>query len=502
MTRPTEDAASGRPEDWAAPGASLVRSAATDVVPPLAELGRVHIMGIAGAGMSGLARILIERGVQVSGCEARDSITVAALRALGADVLIGHSPQHLDNADTFVYTTAISPRSEEFVAARSSGKPVLRRAAALAAALEDRRCVAIAGTHGKTTTTSLLTVGAQACGVDPSFAIGGNLYETGRNAHLGSGDLAMVEADESDGSFLLTRPVAAVITNVEADHLENHGDLEGIFHAFEQFVDRVDHNGLLLVCADDAGAQRIAAYARGLGRRVMTYGEHPDADVRVSVIDALPDAVEFTVSSSALGSRRVRVGALIGRHMALNATAALAMAAELGLDVETVVGAWASFRGVHRRFEPHGEGGGVRVYDDYAHHPTEIAASLVAARAAVAPGARLIAVFQPGTYSRTQTFAREFADALTNADIALVMDIFPAREEPIPGVSGATISDLIPLPAGQVIYEPSYAAVPRRVADLARPGDLVLTMGIGNVYLLCPEIRDACARHAVSEVGP
>ncbi len=249
----TADHAGGRPDDWAAPGAALVRSAATDTVPPLAELGRVHIMGIAGAGMSGLARILLERGVPVSGCEARESLGVAALRALGADVRIGHSVEHLSDADTFVYTTAINPQQEEFVAARESGMPVLRRAAALAAGLEGLRCIAIAGTHGKTTTTSLLTVGAQACGVDPSFAIGGNLYETGRNAHLGSGDLAIVEADESDGSFLLTRPALAAVTNVEADHLENHGDLEGIFRAFELFVDRIDQDGLLITCAGRPG---------------------------------------------------------------------------------------------------------------------------------------------------------------------------------------------------------------------------------------------------------
>jgi UDP-N-acetylmuramate--alanine ligase len=195
----------------------------------------------------------------------------------------------------------------------------------------------------------------------------------------------------------------------------------------------------------------------------------------------------------------VRVGALIGAHMALNATAALMLAEHLGLDVERAAGAWAGFGGVHRRFESHGQGGGVRVYDDYAHHPTEIAASLTAAREALAAGAggrtgRLIAVFQPGTYSRTQTFATEFAEALAIADIAVVMDIFPAREEPIPGVTGATISTLIPLPAEQVIYEPRYDAVPERIAAVARPGDLVMTMGIGNVYLLCDEIRDACGR--------
>ena len=491
---PVKDHAADRPDDWAAPGAALVRSAATDTVPPLAELGRVHIMGIAGSGMSALARILLERGLLVSGCEARDSITVAGLRALGAEVHIGHSTAHLDDADTFVYTTAINPAHEEFVAARSSGKPVLRRAVALASALEDKQTVAVAGTHGKTSTTSLLVVAAQACGADPSFAIGGNLYETGKNAHLGSGPLAIVEADESDGSFLLVHPSAAVVTNVEADHLENHGDLEGIFRAFEMFVDRIDDAGTLLVCADDAGARRIGEYARGIGRRVRSYGTADDADVRVSEVRTRPDGVEFTVTGLGGPPRQVRVGALIGAHMALNATAALMLVEHLGLDVDIAVSAWSGFGGVHRRFESHGAGGGVQVYDDYAHHPTEIAASLTAAREALGTGGRLIAVFQPGTYSRTQTFAREFADAMAIADIAVVMDIFPAREEPIPGVTGATISDLIELPAEQVIYEPRYDAVPERIAAVARPGDLVLTMGIGNVYLLCDEIRDACAR--------
>jgi UDP-N-acetylmuramate--alanine ligase len=497
MSRPTSDHAGDRPEGWEAPGAALVRSAASDVVPPLADLGRVHIMGIAGAGMSGLARILLERGVVVSGCEARESLGVSALRALGATVHIGHSVDHLADADTFVYTTAINPRHFEFVAARERGMPVLRRAAALAAGLEDRRIVAISGTHGKTTTTSLLTVGAQACGVDPSFAIGGNLYETGKNAHLGTGDLAIVEADESDGSFLLTRPSAAVVTNVEADHLENHGDLEGIFRAFQQFVDRVDHNGLLLCCGDDPGAMRIVGYARESGRRVRTYGTEESADIVVANIVSGGDGVEFDVAGIGAETRHVRVGALIGRHMALNAAAALAMAAELELDIDTVVAAWGSFGGVHRRFESHGVGGGVRVYDDYAHHPTEIAASLVAAKAAAGAG-RLIAVFQPGTYSRTQTFAREFADAMALADIAVVMDIFPAREEPIPGVTGATIADLIGLPPERVIYEPRYAAVPDDIAGLARPGDLVITMGIGNVYLLCADIVEACERRALA----
>jgi UDP-N-acetylmuramate--alanine ligase len=485
---PTRDADRNRPVDWAAPGAALVRSAPTDVVPALGSLGRVHIMGIAGAGMSALARILIERGVAVSGCEARDSTTVAALRALGADVQIGHSPEHLDSADTFVYTTAINPAHPEFVAARESGKPFLRRAAALSSALEDRRTIAIAGTHGKTTTTSLLTVAAQACQLDPSFAIGGNLYETGVNAHLGTGEIAIVEADESDGSFLLIRPATAVVTTVEADHLENYGDLDRIFAAFDQFVDRLEPDGLLVASADDAGARRTADYARSTGRRVRTYGEAADADVQVSNIIPRADGVDATVRLRPDDEPvRLSVGALVGRHMALNATAALIVAAELGLDLAAVLRSWRVFQGVHRRFELHGEAFGVRVYDDYAHHPTEVAAALTAARVAAADG-RLIAVFQPGTYSRTQTFADEFAQAMAIADIAVVLDIFPAREEPIPGVTGALIAERIPLPANQVIYEERFGAVPERIAAVARPGDLVLTMGIGTVYLLCPEI--------------
>jgi UDP-N-acetylmuramate--alanine ligase len=487
-TSPTHDADADRPQGWEAPGAALVRSAATDPVPSLSELGRVHIMGIAGAGMSGLARILVARGVPVSGCEARDSNTVAALRAVGATVHIGHSPAHLDDADTFVYTTAINPKHPEFVAARESGKPVLRRAAALSAALEDKQCVAISGTHGKTSTTSLLTVGVQACGLDPSFAIGGNLYETGLNAHLGTGELAIVEGDESDGSFLLLHPSMAVVTNVEADHLENHGDLEGIFSAFEQFVDRIDHNGVLLVCADDPGARRLAEYARRSGRRVRTYGESEGADLRVTDVAEHPDSVEFTAHGEELNGIRVRVGALVGRHMALNACAALGLAAELGLDLDKVLDAWSAFRGVHRRFEYRGTENGISVYDDYAHHPTEVAAELTAARAVVGGGGRLIAVFQPGTYSRTQTFAREFAEAMAIADIAVVMDIFPAREEPIPGVTGALIAEQIALPPENVIYEPSFSATPARIAEVAAPGDVIVTMGIGNVYLLCPEI--------------
>jgi UDP-N-acetylmuramate--alanine ligase len=477
-----------RPSDWAAPGAALVSSAASEEIPAADQLGRVHIMGIAGAGMSGLARIMLARGLQVSGCEGRESVTVTALRALGADVSIGHSVDHLDNADTLVYTTAINPKNVELVTAKERGLQVLRRASGLAAMIAGQRAVAIAGTHGKTTTTSLLTVAAQACALDPSFAIGGNLYESGLNAHAGTGDLFIVEADESDGSFLLLRPELAIVTNVEADHLENHGDLEGVFRAFELFVDRITPGGLLLTCADDPGARRIADYGRAHGVRVLTYGVAEDSDIHTSDIVEHGDSVEFTVDGVSPNPMRMRIGSLIGHHMALNGTGALALAAALDFDLERLEQAWRDFQGVHRRFEFRGESDKVRVYDDYAHHPTEVRAELTAARSVLSDAGRLIAVFQPGTYSRTQTFAQEFGEAMAVADIAVVMDIFPAREEPIPGVSGALIAERVPLPPDQVIYEPSWSATAARVAELARPGDVVITMGIGDVHLLCPEI--------------
>jgi UDP-N-acetylmuramate--alanine ligase len=483
---PLRDSSTGRPPGWSAPGERLVRSAATEPVPTLAELGRVHIIGIAGAGMSGLAALLLARGVPVSGCEARDSDTLRGLGALGARISVGHSAGHLDDVDSVVYSTAIPAGHLEMVAARARQLPTFRRAAALSAAIADKRGIAVAGTHGKTTTTSLLTVAAQACGLDPSFAIGGNLYESGRNAYLGSGEYVVVEADESDGSFLLLRPEIAIVTNVEADHLENHGDLEGIFWAFEQFVDRISDGGLLVACADHAGARRVADYARERGVRVRLYGTSNDADVRIEEIIEHPGSVEFTVTGT-FGPRSVLLGALIGTHMARNGAAALTVAAELQLDLDAVTEAWAHFHGVRRRFEYRGEAAGVRVYDDYAHHPTEIAATLRAARSAVGVG-RLVAVFQPGTYSRTQTFAREFAEAMALADLAAVMDVYPAREEPIPGVSGALIADQIPLPAAAVVYEPRWAATAARIADVVRAGDLVVTMGIGDVHLICAEL--------------
>jgi UDP-N-acetylmuramate--alanine ligase len=484
-----------RPAGWAPPGAALVSSAATEQIPDPARLGRLHLMGIAGSGMSALARLLLARGYSVSGCESRESATAQDLRSLGAEISIGHSLEHLADTDTLVYTTAIQPDNFELVAARAAGLLVLRRAAALGALVTGHRAIAIAGTHGKTTTTSLLVAAATAAGLDPSFAIGANLQQGRTNGHVGAGADFIVEADESDGSFLLLRPDVAVVTNVEADHLENHGDLAGVFRAFEQFVDRIHPDGLLIVCGDDPGATRIGEYGRALGRRVRGYGTGEAADVRVAEVRAEDDGVRFAVTGLGDQALRFAISSLVGEHMALNATAALLVLSELGVEPATAEAAWRHFAGVDRRFELRGKAAGVRVYDDYAHHPTEIRAQLAAAAAlldAEAAGVgrrgRLIAVFQPGTYSRTQTFAIEFGQALAVADIAVVLDIFPAREKPIPGVTGELIAEQVPLTADRVVYEPDWHAVAGRVAGLAADGDLVLTMGIGDVHLQCPLI--------------
>ena len=479
-----------RPAGWEAHGAAMVRSAPTDRVPDFAELGRVHLIGVAGAGMSALARIMHDRGVPVSGCEAADSPGAQALRTTGIDGFLPQTLGNLEPCGPGVYSAGIDPEEFELRAARDRGLLVLRRAAGLGAVVAGRRAVAVAGTHGKTSLSSLLTVALQQAGLDPSYAIGANLAATGVNGHAGTGDVFVVEADESDGSFLLLRPGIAVITNAEADHLENYGTDEAMFAAYELFADRIESGGVLVYCADDPGARRIAEHARAAGIRVRGYGESTAAEVRVTDILEGPDSVRFSVIGTG-ETLTLTVRGLIGRHMALNAAAALIVLAELAVPPAAAEAAWAAFAGIARRFQLRGTAGGVRVYDDYAHHPTEVRAQLDAARAvADSTGGRLVAVFQPGRYSRTQILADDFARALALADVAVVLDVFAADENPIPGVTGELVSSRIPLPAAQIRYVPDRSATPRVVAALVRPGDVVLTMGIGNVHQLCQPILD------------
>jgi UDP-N-acetylmuramate--alanine ligase len=455
---------------------------------PVDQLGRVHFIGIGGAGMSGIARVMLARGVPVSGSDSGSAHLLAELAALGADVHTGHDRAHLGEADTVVVSSAIRPSNPELAAARERDLRVLPRAAALASIMMGRRATAIAGTHGKTTTTSMLTTILRECGAQPGYVIGGVLAETGRGAEDGAGADLVVEADESDGSFLMLTPYVAVVTNVEADHLDNYSGLDEIRAAFEAFARRVSPGGALVTCADDPGARALAATAQGRDLRVRSYGEAADADYRASAITPRGMGSTFTLTAGGpAGPWAAPVTiAVPGRHNVLNAAAAIAAAAELGVDGPQAAAALAAYRGAQRRMEPKGAADGVRVLDSYAHHPTEVAADLAAARD-LADGGRVIAVFQPHLFSRTRIFAAELGAALSRADEVVVLDIYAAREDPEPGVTGQLVTAAVP--DGRAHFQPGpLTAVPAVIADLAKPGDLVLTMGAGDVTTLGPKI--------------
>jgi UDP-N-acetylmuramate--alanine ligase len=479
--------------------------------------------------MSGIARILLSRGVEVSGSDAKDSRGLAALRALGARVNVGHDAAHLGKADTVVVSSAVRETNPELAGARARGLLVLHRSQALAAVMQGRRAIAVAGTHGKTTTTSMLTVALQSCGVDPSFAIGGELAESGANAHDGTGEVFVAEADESDGSFLLYRPQVAVVTNVEPDHLDHYGTPEAVESAFDAFCDCVVPGGAVVICADDPGAARVAqrvARRRAGMITVLTYGETADAALRIDQVETGACGASFVLHPRPAGgepagsepagsepaggepagsepagpvSRGIRLR-VPGRHNALNAAAAWAAATWLGFDADQVTGGLEAFGGTRRRFEARGGAAGVRVFDDYAHHPTEVTAVLRAARGVAGQG-RIMAVFQPHLYSRTRIFAAEFGAALGLADEVVVMDVYAAREDPEPGVSGSLVAAVVPLPPDRVQFVSSWSAVAAAVADRVRAGDLVLTIGAGDVTMLGPEIIAALAARSVPEAG-
>jgi UDP-N-acetylmuramate--alanine ligase len=451
-------------------------------------LERVHLVGIGGAGMSGIARILLDRGMAVSGSDAKDSSTLRTLRAQGGRIAIGQAAGNLDLLDggptAVVVSTAIKPDNPELAEARARGLTVLHRSEALAALMAGHRVACVAGTHGKTSTTSMLTVALQHCRLDPSFAIGGDLNESGANAHHGAGGIFVAEADESDGSFLAFSPSVAVVTNVEADHLDHHGTVEAYNAVFESFLDRIDADGVLVACADDPGSAALALLAESRGLRVRRYGR---AATDVTLLSYEPvDGGGVAVIRLDGAEVEVRV-AVPGEHMALNALGALIAGLLLDAPLEGLLEGIAGFGGVRRRFEFKGRAGGVRVYDDYAHHPTEVAAQLRAARPA-AHGGKLVVIFQPHLYSRTRLFAAEFGEALGLADEVVVLDVYGAREQPEPGVTGQLIVSSVPLPAERVRFEPSFERVPALVADLAKDGDLVLTMGAGDVTMLGPEL--------------
>jgi UDP-N-acetylmuramate--alanine ligase len=454
---------------------------------PLAELGRVHFTGIGGAGMSGIARIMLARGVTVTGSDSAASPMLGQLAALGAGVHAGHDARHARGADTLVVSTAIRPDNPELAEARRLGLRILHRSAALASVMAGRRGVAVAGTHGKTTTTSMLTTVLRHCGASPGYVIGGILTETGLGAEDGAGSIFVAEADESDGSFLNLSPALAIVTSIEADHLDNYRDLAEIQRTFAAFTRRIVPGGTLVACADDPNARALAASA---GVRVRTYGEAVGADYRITSVrgHGMSVALEICHGPLAVGGEgqavQLEVG-VPGRHNALNAAAAYCAAAELGLGSRGIAAGLARYRGAGRRLEPKGEADGVLVLDSYAHHPTELAADLRTARD-IRPGGQVIAVFQPHLYSRTRIFAEQFGAALGLADAAIVLDVYAAREDPEPGVTGELVARAVP--GGRGRFLPGRAGVPSAVAAVAKPGDVVLTMGAGDVTALGPLI--------------
>ena len=459
----------------------------------LQDLGHVHIVGIGGAGMSGLARVLMARGVTVSGSDAKDSRRLAAVRALGARVRVGHDAGIMQDdagnciVDTVVHSTAVQSDNVELVYARERGLRVLSRADLLAAITAGARLVSVAGTHGKTTTTSMTVVAMQHCHADPSFAIGSELNESGSNAHVGSGELFVVEADESDGTFLRLDTFAGIVTNVEPDHLNYWQTVEAMEQGFRDFTDQIiERGGFLVMCSDDPGAAALAAYGKRRNGDIRTYGFGDTADFRIELKEHGATGWSFHVldGTTVLGHITLRVP---GKHNVLNATAAFLSAIGMGLPPADVAEGLGGFTGTSRRFDYKGAANGVAVYDDYAHHPTEIAATLRAAREVVGEG-RVIVAFQAHHFYRTAMFSKEFGEALGLADEVVVLEVFAPGEEPIPGANGLTMANNVPLPKSQVTFEPSWAAVPARLVANAQPGDIIMTLGAGDIGLLAPEI--------------
>jgi len=433
---------------------------------------------------------LMQRLSVRAGCRATNSAdsAVAALRALGVRCRVGHAANHLGDADSVVVSTAVREDNPEVVEAQRRGLRLLPRSAALESLMQGRRVLAVAGTHGKTTTTSMLAMALLPTGVDPTYAVGGELTDTGTNAHHGWGDLFVAEADESDGAFLVYSPYAAVVTSVGADHLDVWGTEQAYREAFEDFLDRIVEGGFLVVNDDDPGAAALGDVATSRGIEVLRVGSRPGSTLRTG-----PTATGGGGSSTPVRWRDGRPGEVRlqvpGRHYAIDACLALAVGLRLGLDGDRLGSGLASFTGTRRRMERKGEVARIRVYDSYAHHPVEIAGDLEAARTLVGDG-RLLVCFQPHLVSRTKLFGVAMGEALGAADEVVVLDVYLAREDAEPGVDGGLVARAVPLQPSQVHHAPDPATVPALLADLARPGDLVLTLGAGDVTALAPRILD------------
>jgi UDP-N-acetylmuramate--alanine ligase len=449
------------------------------------ELGVVHMVGIGGSGMSGIARLLRAQGITVTGSDSRDSSNIEALRQLGCTITIGHDAKNVGDANTLIVTGALWEDNPEYVFALKKGLPVLHRSVALEWLTRGQRLVSVAGAHGKTTSTGMIVTALRELGEDPSFVNGGVVQAYGLSAEYGQGELFVVEADESDGSFLLYDTDISLITNVDADHLDHYGSYDAFDQAFIDFANATDE--LVVISSDDPGAIRIAEHIHG--PRVLTFGQSPSADVWVSSIST--DSVEgVTFSVKYLGNEYSTTLKVPGIHNALNAAGAFAVLVGIGLDPQSSLQAVSAFAGTQRRFELHGVVDNVSVYDDYAHHHSEVEAVLTAARTVVGDG-RIIAVHQPHLYSRTAQFCGEFALTLErDADLTVVLDVYGAREDPVDGVTGELVSEKF-TDSSRVAFISDWQQAADHIAAISQSGDIVITLGCGDVYRMIPQILSA-----------
>ncbi len=436
--------------------------------------------------MSGIARIMLSQGLSISGSDVKESSITQSLAALGAQIFMGHNAAHVQGIDLLITSGAISPNNPELVAAEQLGIVTITRAEALAILMEGKRSIAVAGTHGKTTTTSMLTVALQSAGLDPSFAIGGLINSSGVNAHLGSGDIFIAEADESDGSFIAYRPLGAIITNLELDHVDHFATIEELYEIFVEFIGTIQPNGFVIAGTDDPGVVELLSRVTRKDLAIITYGAQ-DAEFAISrvLLEPASSFARITKNGKVLPELHLTIP---GLHNLFNATAALAAGERLGASVPELLNGLESFSGSRRRFEHKGKIRDIEVIDDYGHHPTELRVTLETARAYAAPG-RVIVVFQPHRFSRTQAFFTEFAKSLELADRAFVLEVYPASEAPIPGVTSQLITRASS--SGTISYEPSMLNVVQAVLEIAEPGDVIMTLGAGDVNSLAPVIVQA-----------
>jgi UDP-N-acetylmuramate--alanine ligase len=443
----------------------------------LRKTRRIHFVGIGGIGMSGIAEVLINLGYQVTGSDLEEGATVLGLRALGGTITRGHRPENVGDVDVVVISSAVKPDNPEVLEARRRQIPVIPRAEMLAELMRIKYGIAIAGSHGKTTTTSMVAQVLSGAGLDPTIIIGGRLNVLGSNAKLGKGDLLVAEADESDGSFLRLTPTIAVVTNIDAEHLDHYGDLSRLQAAFADFLNKVPFYGVGVVCLDDPRVQEILPR---LSRRVVTYGFTAQADLSASDIELSGFKASYTVhlQGKKIGRVTLRVP---GRHSIANSLAAIACGLDLELPFATIATELARFSGADRRFQLKGEVGGIMVVDDYGHHPSEILATLAAAKKGF--GRRTVVVFQPHRYTRVQALLNEFARAFYDADVLAVCDIYPAGETPIQGVTAEAVAQAIETHGHKdTTLVKRLQDVPAWLKERARDGDMVITMGAGNVY--------------------